>query len=62
MGTDFDTAKRGAVALLTVQLVQVPALDVTVFAIAVTPSLNVPTVTVNVLVTVSPAPAVTLWV
>ena len=58
-GADLLIAKRGAVAVVTVQLAQLPALVETVFAIDATPSDSADTVTVNVFVTVAPAPTVT---
>ena len=40
-------ARRGAVAVVTVQLAQLPVLLATVLAMLVTPSVSVPTVTVK---------------
>lgn len=54
--------KRGTVSVETVQVPQDPALAVTLLTIEVIPSDSVPTVTVNVLVTVPLALTVTFWV
>ena len=62
VGADLLILKCGAVGLLTVHELQVPALVATVLIMLVTPSVSVPTVTVKVLVTLAPTPTLTSWV